>query len=51
MLQKTKTRKPVKIFKTVKWDDSDTHPPVETICSLLEKVKVEEGQPVLLIGR
>lgn len=51
MLQKTKTKKPVKIFKTVKWDDSDKHPPVETICSLLDKVKVEEGQPVLLIGR
>ncbi|CAG2238633.1 unnamed protein product [Mytilus edulis] len=48
--KKTKTMKPVKIFKTVKLDDSDTHPLVETICSLLDKVKVEEGQPVLLIG-
>ncbi|XP_063399136.1 uncharacterized protein LOC134683753 isoform X2 [Mytilus trossulus] len=46
----TKTKKPVKIFKTVKWDDSDTHPPLETICSLLDKVKVKEGQPVTLVG-
>ncbi|CAG2195849.1 HMCN [Mytilus edulis] len=47
--KKSRTKHHVKIFKT-NWDDSDKYPPIENICSLLDKVKIEEGRPTLMTG-
>ncbi|CAC5404707.1 PTPRA [Mytilus coruscus] len=47
--KKSRTKHDVKIFKT-NWDDSDKYPSVESICSLLDKVKIEEGRPILITG-
>ncbi|XP_071123087.1 uncharacterized protein [Mytilus edulis] len=47
--KKSRTKHHVKIFKT-NWDDSDKYPPIENMCSLLDKVKIEEGRPTLMTG-